>query len=80
MSYLSKAELFRCSERSGSMKQITYIGLTLLVDVQDFDIWCFKTAVSVRVGVKRGTQGEKPVDEETGFRGLEESAQGQSSN
>lgn len=52
MPYLSKAELFRCSDRSASVKQITYIGIILLVDVQDFAIWPFKTTIYVRVGVK----------------------------
>ena len=55
MPYLSKAELFRCSDRSAGMKQITYMGLTSLVVVQDFAIRPFKTTICVRVGVKRGT-------------------------
>lgn len=80
MPYLSKAKLFRCSDRSASMKQITYIGLALLVDVQGFAIWPFKTTVCVRVGVKRGTRGQKPavvhLHMEGGFHGLEECAQG----
>lgn len=37
MPYLSKAKLFRCSDRSISVKQITYIGLTLW--------WMYKTLV-----------------------------------
>lgn len=62
------------------MEQIIYIGLTLLVDVQGFAIWPFKVTVHVWVGVKRGTQWEKPggvrLDEEAGSHGLGGSAQG----
>lgn len=80
MPYLSKGELFRCSGRSASMRQINYVKLTLLVDVQDFAVWSFKTTTCVRVGVKQGAWVEKPVvahlDEDAGFHGLEECAQG----
>lgn len=80
MPYLSKGELFRCGGRSASMRQINYIGLTLLVDVQDFAVWPLKTATCVRVRVKQGARVEKPVvahlGEEAGFHGLEECAQG----
>lgn len=62
------------------MKQIIYIGLTLLVDVQDFAIWPFEVTVYVWVGVKQETQWEKPgevhLDEEAGSQGLRGSLKG----